>query len=98
MFVAYLIYMTFDIFVIMYLGSEIKFSSDRLSYCLFESNWIEQSQKCKKCIIILAEMLQQPHELVIVTYQLNLETFTTVNFNIQLGLISLFITDNFYRS
>lgn len=61
----------------MYLGNELKCYSDRLTYCLFESNWIGQSQLCKKSIIILAEALQQPHELTVgKVYPLNLQTFT----------------------
>lgn len=55
------------------------FSSDRLSYYLFESDCIDQPQTCKKYIIIFGELLQRPHELVIGTlYPLTLKTFTRV--------------------
>lgn len=78
-YVVALLHNIFDIFMIMFLGNEIKSSRDRLSYCLFESNWIEQSKSCKKCIIILTEVLKQPQELVIwKLYPLNLKTFTSV--------------------
>lgn len=63
--------------MLMYMGNEIKLSSDRLSYCLFESNWIDESQSYKKYVLILAEVVKQPHELIIgKLYPLNLKTFT----------------------
>ncbi len=65
--------------MVMYLGNEIKLSSDELSHCVYESNWIEQTESCKKCIIILTERLKQPQELIIgKLYPLNLVTFTSV--------------------
>ncbi len=74
-----LAYSIFDIFMVMYLGNEIKLSSDEMSQCVYESNWIEQTQKCKKCIIILTERLKRPQELIVgKLYQLNLQTFTSV--------------------
>ncbi|KAG4065285.1 hypothetical protein HA402_012727 [Bradysia odoriphaga] len=63
---AFLVYSIFDIYMIMYLGNEIKFSSDQLSYRLLESDWIEQSALCKKSIIILTERLKRPQELTVV--------------------------------
>lgn len=75
------LYNTFDIFMIMYFGNEIEVSSGRLIYCLFESNWIEQSKAFKKHVIILTEVLKQPQQLVVIKlYPLNLATFTTVSF------------------
>lgn len=75
------IYFIYDIFMITYFGNEIKLSSDRLSYCLFESNWMDQSDSCKKLVFAFAELVKQPHELVIgKLYPLNLETFTRVIF------------------
>lgn len=66
--------------MITHFGNEIKLSSDRLSYSLFESDWMEQSNSCQKCIVILAEIVKQPHELVIwKLYPLNLKTFTSVS-------------------
>ena len=72
-------YSFFDIFVLMYLGNEIKFFSGRLTYCLYESNWIEQTESCKKCIVIMAEGLKKPKELKVGRiYPLNMMTFTSV--------------------
>ena len=80
----FLIYNCFDIFVLMYLGNEIKLSSHRLSYCLFESNWIEQSPTCKRYIIIMTEVLKEPHEMIIgKLYPLNLKTFSSVSFTFE---------------
>lgn len=78
--VATLIYNVFDVFVVMHYGNKIKISSDRLTYCLFESNWVEQSPSYKKCIIMFLEVLKKPHELLIgKLYPLNLQTFTSVS-------------------
>jgi len=75
------IYNTFDIYMVMYFGNEIELSSGQLSYCLFECNWIDQSQSFKKYIIILMEVFKQPQQLVICKlYPLNLDTFTKVSF------------------
>nr|QGW45392.1 odorant receptor 19 [Bradysia odoriphaga] len=76
---AFLVYSIFDIYMIMYLGNEIKFSSDQLSYRLLESDWIEQSALCKKSIIILTERLKRPQELTVgKLYPMNLSTFTSI--------------------
>lgn len=74
-----MMYAVFDIFVIMYLANELKVASDQLPYCLFESNWIEQSESCKKCVVIMGEALKQPHELIILIYPMNLNTFLSVS-------------------
>lgn len=77
---ALLLYNFFDIFMLMYFGNRIKFSGDRLSYCLFECNWIKQTSLCKNCIIILLEVLKRQHELIIgKIYRLKLETFSSVS-------------------
>lgn len=77
--VMILLYNIFDILMLTYIANEIKLQSQRLYYCLFECNWVEQSNSCKKSIIIVAENLKQPHELIIaILYPLNLETFTSV--------------------
>lgn len=78
-FVTQLLYVIFDIFLFMHLANEITVESGRLSYCLFESNWIEQSETTKKCIIILCEMMKQPQQLKVFIYPLNLDTFTAVS-------------------
>lgn len=75
-----LVYDLFDILMLTYIANEIKLHSQRLRYCLFECDWVEQSNSCKKLIIIAAEYLKQPHELIIAKlYPLNLETFTAVS-------------------
>lgn len=75
-------YNFFDIFVVTHFGNEIKFSSGLLSYCLFESKWIDQSESSKKCIFILMEVLKRPQELVIgKVYPLDLAMFTKVSHN-----------------
>lgn len=73
-------YQFFDIFMITYYGNEIMFLSGNLSLCLFKSNWMDQSEKCKRSLIILMEVLKQPQVLVIgKLYPLDLEIFTNVN-------------------
>lgn len=72
-------YSIFDIFMLTYLANEIKLTSDRLSYCLFESNWFEQTQSCKKYILIVGERLKQPIELTVgKIFPLNMDTFMLV--------------------
>ncbi|XP_037024900.1 odorant receptor 94b-like [Bradysia coprophila] len=74
-----LFYCFFDTFTLMYLGNEIMFSSDRLSYCLFESNWIEQTQCCKRSIIIVVERLKQPQQIIVCKlFPLTLESFSII--------------------
>lgn len=78
-YVVHFSYCFFDIFMVMYLGNEIELYSNRLSQCLFESNWIEQSESHKKLLVILTEVLRQPQVLIVgKLYPLNLYTFTTV--------------------
>ncbi|XP_037039648.1 putative odorant receptor 71a [Bradysia coprophila] len=60
-------------------GNEIMLSSNRLSYCLFESDWYNQTQSTKKCVIIFGEYLKQPQTIVIAKlYPLDLTTFTRI--------------------
>lgn len=63
----------------MYLGNEIKISSGKLPYYLYESNWMEQSGRCKRLVIVLAEVLKR-HQVIMVAklYALSLETFNAV--------------------
>lgn len=78
-YLACLLYNIFDTFVVMYFSNEIMVLSDRLAYCLFESEWINQNQFSKKCILIFGERLKQPQQLVIVKiYPLTLQTFVRV--------------------
>lgn len=66
--------------MIMYLGNEIKLSSDRLSFRLYESNWIKQTDTCKRILIIVLERLKIPQEIIVgKLFPLNLESFNVVN-------------------
>nr|QGW45409.1 odorant receptor 36 [Bradysia odoriphaga] len=79
MFFIVFLYLIADLFMITYFGNEIMLSSDRLSYCLFESDWYNQPQATKKNIIIFGEYLKQPQVFVIgKLYPLTLETFTKI--------------------
>ena len=63
----------------MYLANEIELENGMLSYHLFESDWVGQSPSCRKCIIIVNEVLKQPQRLMILKiYPMNLQTFTMV--------------------
>ncbi len=63
----------------MYLANKITAESDRLSYCLFQSNWMDQSKSTKKCVIIFGEMIRRRQQLVIFMYPMNLDKFTSVS-------------------
>lgn len=78
--IGLLYYATLDIFILMYLGNEIKESSTKLMYCLFESDWTCQMKSSKRSMVILAEVLKR-HQLIMVAklYSLSLETFTSVS-------------------
>lgn len=76
---AVLVHSTFDIFIETYFGNEIELSSSRLSYALFESDWMDQSNVCKRSMIILMEPLKRPQKLIVAKiYPLDLEIFTNV--------------------
>ncbi|XP_037039733.1 odorant receptor 94b-like isoform X2 [Bradysia coprophila] len=67
------------ILITTYLGNEITLTSNRLSYCVFESDWYDQPQSTKFIITILGEFLQQPQVMVVAKlYTLTLETFTRI--------------------
>ncbi len=72
--------LTYDIFILMFIGNEIKVSSTKLIYCLFELDWMGQTETCKRMMTILAEALKQ-HKLIMVAklYPLSLETFNRVS-------------------
>ncbi|XP_037030722.1 odorant receptor 94a-like [Bradysia coprophila] len=74
-----LFYFISEIFMLTYFGNEIMLSYDQLSYCLFESDWFEQPESTKKCMIIFGEYLKKPLTLMIgKLYPLTLETFTKI--------------------
>ncbi len=69
----------FDLFIVLYLGNEITISSSELMYCVFESDWIWQSEAMVMDFIILTEVLKKPQQLIILkVYPMNLDTFTSV--------------------
>lgn len=75
-----IVYCYSDIFGVLYLGNEIMLASDRLSYCLFESDWIIQTEQCKEHMIILVEYLKRPRRFVVgKLFSVDLEMFTTVS-------------------
>jgi len=99
LYIIILLYAVFDIFLVMYLANDITVASDRLSYCLFESNWMDESESCKKLVLIMGEVLKQPQQLVILIYPLNLETFTRVSEKTAIdmdGVMKFFIS-NFHQ-
>lgn len=66
--------------MIMFYGNEIKLADDRLSYRLYESDWIDRSMAMKRNVLIFGELLMQPRELIVLgLYPLSLETFKKVN-------------------
>ncbi|KAG4070078.1 hypothetical protein HA402_013738 [Bradysia odoriphaga] len=74
-----LAYNVAGIFITTYLGNEIMLTSNRLTYCAFESDWYNQPQSTKLIITILDEFLQQPQVMVVAKlYPLTLETFTRI--------------------
>ncbi|XP_037039743.1 putative odorant receptor 71a [Bradysia coprophila] len=74
-----LFYNIAELFMITYFGNEIMLSSSRLTYSLFESEWIGQPHSTQKCIIIFGEYLKRSHVMLIgKLYPLTLETFTRI--------------------
>lgn len=66
--------------MIMLMGNEIKLSKGELSYCLFESNWIEQTRASKRNFLIFNERLKKEQNLVVgKIYILSLSTFTSAS-------------------
>lgn len=63
----------------MHFGNEIKILSDRFSYCLFETDWVDQHLLSIKLLVIFSEQLKQPQQMTILKlYPIDLETFTRV--------------------
>ncbi|XP_037040042.1 odorant receptor 94b-like [Bradysia coprophila] len=74
-----LLYNVTGIFITTNFGNEIMLHSNRLSYCLFKSDWFDQPQSTKMMIIILGECLKHPQTIVIAKlYPLTLETFVRI--------------------
>ncbi|XP_037037126.1 odorant receptor 94a-like [Bradysia coprophila] len=74
-----LFYHISELFMITHFGNEIMLSSSRLSYKLFESNWVDQPESTKKVIITFGQYLKRPHEVFIgKLFPLTLETFVRI--------------------
>nr|QGW45425.1 odorant receptor 52 [Bradysia odoriphaga] len=74
-----LLYSIFDIFMIMFFANEITLASDRLSYRLYESCWIDRRQSIKRNVLLFGEFLVKPHQLIVLQlYPLTLDTFTRI--------------------
>lgn len=79
MYLLAFVYFIAELFTISHFGNEIVMASDRLSYSLFESDWLEQPILTKKCMIIFGEHLKKPQTLLVgKIYPMDLETFTKV--------------------
>lgn len=73
------IYM-YEIFVIIYLANEITLQSDRLSYCIYESNWPCMSTKFRKLVIIIGEKWKKPIIVVVgKIFRMRIHLITSVN-------------------
>ncbi|XP_037043155.1 uncharacterized protein LOC119079380 [Bradysia coprophila] len=78
-FAVILFYAIFEILVVMYLANNIHVTSAKLSYYLFESNWIGQSTASLKCILVLGEVVRRPQQIVILkVVPVNLHTFCVI--------------------
>ncbi|XP_037034427.1 odorant receptor 94a-like [Bradysia coprophila] len=55
---------TLDIFVLIYFANEISLKSDRLSGCIYESNWTCMPLMFRKFIVIIGEKWKKPKQLV----------------------------------
>ncbi|XP_037040295.1 putative odorant receptor 71a [Bradysia coprophila] len=74
-----LFYNIAELFMITYFGNEIMLSSSRLTYSLFESEWVDQPHSTQKCLIVFGEYLKRSQEMLIgKLYPLTLETFTRI--------------------
>ncbi|XP_037041156.1 odorant receptor 94b-like isoform X3 [Bradysia coprophila] len=73
------LYVIAELFMITYFGNDIKLYSSRLTYSLFECNWVEQPLATKKCILVFGEYLKRSHEVLIgKLYPLTLDTFVRI--------------------
>lgn len=76
-------YFIFEILTITYFGNEIILKSSNLSYCLYESDWIDRSEVYKKIMLTYMEMLKQPERVIIgKIFRLNLDIFMSVSVSV----------------
>lgn len=55
----------FEIYAVIFYADEIAITSNRLSYCIYDSNWTCMSIECQKLIIIISEKWKKPQELIV---------------------------------
>lgn len=71
--------MLFELLLPCFFGNEIMLKSDALSYCLFSSDWTEQTPQYKRKLIIFTERLKRPIKITAgKIIFLSLSTFTSV--------------------
>ncbi|XP_044270428.1 odorant receptor Or1-like [Tribolium madens] len=79
---AYLTYgiaITMQVFMYSWFGNEVKMKSSKVSYALFECEWIDFSQNVKKDLLFFIMRLQKPVELSAFNlFYLTLETFMKI--------------------
>ena len=73
-------YNVFSIYGIMFFGNEVLLESGKLSYCIYQSNWISRAQSIKKFIMAFTELVRNPIKVsVLKLYPLTLVTFGQVS-------------------
>lgn len=81
-----------------YLGSRLSAESDGISYAIYESQWVDRSEKCKRAIRILIERSRRPMTIYAGgLFELSLATFVKVSstfvyqsiFNLSNSIVSL---------
>ncbi|XP_015838098.1 odorant receptor Or1 [Tribolium castaneum] len=78
-FLTYGIAITMQVFMYTWFGNEVKFKSSKVSYALFECEWIDFSQKVKKDLIFFTIRLQKPVKLSAFNlFYLSLQTFMKI--------------------
>lgn len=76
----YLAAMIIQIFLPCFFGNLVFYKSLELSGFLYSSDWIDQSMKYKKSVIIFGERLRRPIVITAGILNLKLETFIAVGF------------------
>lgn len=56
---------SFEIFVLVYFANEISLESNRLSGCIYESNWTSMLPTYQKLIVIVGEKWRNTKQLVV---------------------------------
>ncbi len=72
-----------EIAAVIYAGNEIAIQTDKLSYCVFESNWTHMSAKYRKLVVITGEQWRKPRVLAIgKIFLLRMNLLTSVSCNV----------------